>query len=339
VFRQAGISTVIWANHLVRSAATAMQSVAKEIHDSETLVNVEDRIVSVDEIFRLQDAEEYAAAERQYLAGASRGSAIVLAATRGRGLEPITTDRPKVMLPIAGKPLLRWLVDGFKRQNINDITVVGGYHAEAIDTADIKLEVNERYAETDELASLGCAAGSLESDTIISYGDILFRSYVLRDLVDSKADFTVVVDSLGSAPGDRTIRDLAYCSRSDDRDLFGTRVLLERVSSKADPNGGARDPAAAPQGQWIGLLKVGARGLARFKIVLDRLRARPDFDRLDMPALLNELIADGAEIEVLYVHGHWRGVNDFDDLRQAVDFAHDQSQLGTTPAATPPARD
>jgi phosphoenolpyruvate phosphomutase len=114
------------------------------------------------------------------------------------------------------------------------------------------------------------------------------------------------------------------------------------VTSKADPNGGARDPAeraAAPQGQWIGLLKVGVRGLARFKIVLERLRARPDFDRLDMPALLNELIADGAAIEVLYVHGHWRGVNDFDDLRQAVDFAHDQSQLGTTPVAAPPARD
>ncbi len=340
IFRQAGISTVIWANHLVRSAATAMQSVAKEIHDSETLVNVEDRIVSVDEIFRLQDAEEYAAAERQYLAtGTSSGSAIVLAATRGRGLEPITSDRPKVMLPIAGKPLLRWLVDGFKKQNINDITVVGGYHAEAIDTADITLKVNERYAETDELASLGCAAQDIETDTIISYGDILFRSYVLRDLVDSKADFTVVVDSLGSSPGDRTVRDLAYCSRSDDRDLFGTRVLLERVTSKADPEGGARHPAEPPQGQWIGLLKVGVRGLARFKIVLERLRARSDFDRLDMPALLNELIADGAEIEVLYVHGHWRGVNDFDDLRQAVDFAHAQSQLGTEPAAAPPARD
>src|ERR1700734_176533 len=208
VFRQAGISTVIWANHLVRSAVSAMQSVAKEIYDSQTLVNVEDRIVSVNEIFRLQDADEYSAAERQYLApGTSSGSASVPPAPRGRGLEAMTTERPKVMLPIAGKPLLRWLVDGFKKENINDITVVGGYHAEAIDTADIKLTVNERYAETDELASLGCAAQDLESDTIISYGDILFRSYVLRDLADSKADFTVVGDSLGSAPGDRTIRD------------------------------------------------------------------------------------------------------------------------------------
>src|SRR5258707_13791787 len=88
VFRGAGISTVIWANHLVRSAVSAMQSVAKEIFDSQTLVNVEDRIASVNEIFRLQDADEYSAAERLYLSasGTSR-AAVVLAATRGRGLE------------------------------------------------------------------------------------------------------------------------------------------------------------------------------------------------------------------------------------------------------------
>src|SRR5580692_4183430 len=68
VFRQAGISMVIWANHLVRAATAAMQSVAMEIHSNETLVNVEDRVVSVNEIFRLQDADEYTAAERLYLA-------------------------------------------------------------------------------------------------------------------------------------------------------------------------------------------------------------------------------------------------------------------------------
>src|SRR6266436_9635254 len=66
VFRKAGISVVIWANQLVRAAAAAMQSVAKEICQSQTLVNVEDRIASVEEIFRLQNAEEYAAAERLY---------------------------------------------------------------------------------------------------------------------------------------------------------------------------------------------------------------------------------------------------------------------------------
>jgi phosphoenolpyruvate phosphomutase len=72
--------------------------------------------------------------------------------------------------------------------------------------------------------------------------------------------------------------------------------------------------------------------------VFAALHARPDFDRLDMPALLNALIADGAAIEVTYVHGHWRGVNDLEDLRRAVDFAH--AQAGNEPnASAAPRRD
>jgi phosphoenolpyruvate phosphomutase len=323
VFRKAGISTVIWANHLVRSATSAMQGVAKEIFESQTLVNVEDRIASVNEIFRLQDADEYSAAEKLYLSasGASR-SAVVLAAGRGRGLEAVTVDKPKIMLPIAGKPLLRWLVDSFKKESINDITVVGGYRAEAIDPAGVKLVLNERYAETGELSSLACAAKGLESDTLIAYGDLLFRSYVLRDLMESDADFAVVVDSSPAGDSNRTVRDFAYCSRGDDRGMFGTQVLLQRVASGA----GAGEAA---HGRWIGMLKVSARGLATLKRVLAIMQARPDFDTLDLPALLNALVADGAVVAVLYVHGHWTGVNDLEDFRLAADFARAQ-----TPAET-----
>ncbi len=319
VFRQAGISTVIWANHLVRAAATAMQGVAGEIFESQTLVNVEDRIASVNEIFRLQDADEYSAAERLYLSasGTSR-AAVVLAATRGRGLEAVTVDRPKVMLPIAGKPLLRWLIDSFKKESINDITVVGGYRVDAVDTAGIKLVVNERYEETGELASLACAVDGLESDTLIAYGDLLFRSYVLRDLVETEADFAVVVDSSPTGANNRTVRDFAYCSRGDDRGLFGSKVLLTGVTSGAD----AETPA---QGRFIGLLKVSRTGLVKFKAVLATLRQRQDFDTLDLPALLNALIAAGAAIEALYVHGHWRGVNDLEDFRLAAEFAQAHS--------------
>jgi phosphoenolpyruvate phosphomutase len=224
------------------------------------------------------------------------------------------------MLPIAGKPLLRWLVDAFKKESINDITVVGGYRADAIDTAGIKLVVNERYAETGELTSLACALESLDSDAVIAYGDLLFRSYVLRDLVESKAEFSVVVDSLMAGSGNHTVRDFAYCSRGDDRGLFGTPVLLERVA-------GAADSERAPHGRWIGLLNVSGAGLSKLKAVMKTLWAEDRFEALDMPALLNALIAGGSAIEVLYVHGHWRGVNDLDELRQAVDFAHAQAPL------------
>lgn len=59
-----------------------------------------------------------------------------------------------------------------------------------------------------------------------------------------------------------------------------------------------------------------------------QLQQRADFDKLDMAALLNALIAAGQKIEVQYVHGHWRGVNDLDDFRRASDFAHGQTQIG-----------
>jgi phosphoenolpyruvate phosphomutase len=110
--------------------------------------------------------------------------------------------------------------------------------------------------------------------------------------------------------------------------------------SKAELRGEAREaeaPSAPPQGRWIGLLNVSARGLVQLKAALAQLRLRPDFDRLDMPELLNALIAGGAAIEVSYVHGHWRGVNDLEDLERAVDFAHAQSPLGHEASATPPA--
>ena len=316
VFRKAGISAVIWANHLIRSATSSMQAVAKEIYETQTLVEVEDGIAAVNEIFRLQDADEYSNAERLYLSTSRASSAaLVLAASRGAGLEAVTTDRPKVMLPVAGKPLLRWLVDGFKEQGINDITVVGGYRTDAIDTAGIKLVVNERYAKTGELASLACAADRLQANTVISYGDLLFRNYILRDLVESEAEFSVVVDSSQTQSANQSVRDFAHCSADDNRDLFGQKVFLQRVSSDAQ----------APQGRWIGLLNVRGAGRERLQKTLAQLGTRADFDTLDMPALLNALIEDGAKIEVQYVHGHWRGVNDLEDFRRAGDFAHAQA--------------
>ena len=327
VFRDVNISLVIWANHLIRAAISSMEEVAKEIYENETLVNVEDRIATVDEIFRLQGADEYSAAERIYLSARhAPRSAVVLAATRGSGLEAVTEDKPKVMLPVAGKPLLRWLVDSFKKQEINDITVVGGYRAEAIEAAGTKLVVNQRYEHTNELASLACAADALKNDTVISYGDLLFRSYILRDLLDSSAPFTVVVDSSPSQPSNQSVRDFAYCSAADDRELFGQKTFLQRVSNDTAFAGGT------PNGRWIGLVSVRGEGRERLRSTLTALQQRADFDQLDMPALLNALVEQGEKIEVLYVHGHWRGVNDLEDFRLAGDFAHTQRPYTADPS-------
>ena len=66
-FRKWGVSAVIWANHNLRSSVKAMQNVSKKIFQEESLVNVEPEIVSVKEIFRLQNDQELVEAEKKYL--------------------------------------------------------------------------------------------------------------------------------------------------------------------------------------------------------------------------------------------------------------------------------
>jgi phosphoenolpyruvate phosphomutase len=67
VFEDAGISLIIWANHLLRSSIKAMQNTAHQIYNERSLLSIEPEIVSVKEIFRLQNADELKQAEKKYL--------------------------------------------------------------------------------------------------------------------------------------------------------------------------------------------------------------------------------------------------------------------------------
>ena len=67
VFDDAGISVVIWANHLMRSSITAMQQTAATLFEAQSLQPIENEIVPVKEIFRLQNAAELKSAEKLYL--------------------------------------------------------------------------------------------------------------------------------------------------------------------------------------------------------------------------------------------------------------------------------
>lgn len=67
-FQDYGVSMVIWANHNMRAMVNAMQKVTQEIHDTQSLAGVEKSgdIVSVAEVFRLQNTAELKTAEAKY---------------------------------------------------------------------------------------------------------------------------------------------------------------------------------------------------------------------------------------------------------------------------------
>jgi phosphoenolpyruvate phosphomutase len=72
VFRQAGISVVIWANHLMRSALASMQETASVLFREQSLSAVESRVAPLAEVFRIQGEAELAEAEKRYLPAKER---------------------------------------------------------------------------------------------------------------------------------------------------------------------------------------------------------------------------------------------------------------------------
>ncbi len=209
-----------------------MQAVAKEIHESETLVNVEDRIASVNEIFRLQDADEYSAAEKMLpVGGAGAGARRWCwrrAAARAWKRSPRT--RPKVMLPVAGKPLLRLAGRRLQEARHQRHHRGGRLSArEAIDTAGIKLAVNEK-PRADRRARLAGVRGHRQKRVHERHRDRLRRPavpqlYPARPGRDATAPFSVVVDSSQTAPSNQTRARLRLVlGLGDDRDLFGRKL-------------------------------------------------------------------------------------------------------------------
>ncbi|MER9337669.1 phosphoenolpyruvate mutase [Mesorhizobium sp. M0293] len=67
VYRDAGISTVIWANHSMRAAIAGMRDTCGRIRSEESIAGIEDQVAGLDELFRLIGYDELAQAEEQYL--------------------------------------------------------------------------------------------------------------------------------------------------------------------------------------------------------------------------------------------------------------------------------
>ena len=65
-FRDFDISLIIWANHLMRSAIKAMRKTAMQIYEMQSLVDVEENIATLDQVFELQDTKELLQAELKY---------------------------------------------------------------------------------------------------------------------------------------------------------------------------------------------------------------------------------------------------------------------------------
>ena len=242
--------------------------------------------------------------------------AIILAASRGIELGKLTEDRPKCMIDIRGQPLLSRLVETMNSANVRDITVVRGYKKEMVNLPSVKSIDNDLFETNGEAASLACARDVLNDDCLIAYGDILFRQYMMDQLLTADGDIVLVVDALWRKrdpdPKSR-LRDLVKCTSPFVTNYIDDGpILAQRIGP--DLHAGSID------GEWIGLAKLTKPGSIAMCAALEQIKQDSFLSNASLCDLFNQLINEGQEIQVMYVTGHWLDVDNQGDLEEANSF-------------------
>ncbi len=233
--------------------------------------------------------------------------AIILAAGEGKRLRPLTSDTPKCMVKLFGKPLIERQIEVFRNCNISDISVVTGYLHDKIKISNVRYFRNERYDNTNMVETLFCAQEIMNDSTIISYGDIIFEKNILEKLITAKDDFSVIVDKEWYR-----YWKIRFMSPLDDAE-----------SLRIDKDGYITDIGQKINnideimGQYIGLIKVQGDGIEFLKNFyeiskiewkksgINPLNPNLSFEKSFMTDLLRGLIKNGYKIKSVPVENGW----------------------------------
>lgn len=118
--------------------------------------------------------------------------AIIIAAGKGKRLMPITSSRPKPMIPLAGKPLLEHTILGLKAAGISEILLIVGYKEDIIrdyfgdgkENFDLRIEYITQDEQLGTAHAFGFAKNFANNEPVLfMYGDLLIEPKVYQEIV------------------------------------------------------------------------------------------------------------------------------------------------------------
>src|SRR5512136_1681354 len=124
--------------------------------------------------------------------------AVILAAGEGKRLRPFTETMPKVMLPIANKPLLEYVFDAVRKSGIDEIIVVVGYKKEVImeyfkDYKNIKITYVTQDRQLGTAHALLQAKKHIKDSFIVLAGDNIIDSESIVKLLKDKSEYSLLI--------------------------------------------------------------------------------------------------------------------------------------------------
>lgn len=235
--------------------------------------------------------------------------AIILAAGLGSRLRPHTSDRPKCLVEIDGVSMLDRQLSILHSREINEVVIVGGYRADLLRDKGTRLGLNPRYEETNMVWSLFCAEDEMDTELIVSYGDIVYSGEILDHLLSSPADIAVAVDM----EWESYWRSRSANPLSDAETLrLGEKGAILEIGQRPKS-------LAEVEGQYMGVMKFTARGVEQLKTVFHEavgagMLGGKSLETSHMTDLLQALILDGKLVTAVENRAPWVEIDTVDDL-------------------------
>ena len=115
-------------------------------------------------------------------ANTSVTNVVLLSAGQGRRLAPLTDNKPKCLVNVAGRTMLEWQLHAIAAVGISEVTVVTGFCGSTVEDAvkvmapPLRVEClhNPFYSVADNISSCWIAREKFGPDTVLVNGDTLF---------------------------------------------------------------------------------------------------------------------------------------------------------------------
>ncbi len=206
--------------------------------------------------------------------------AVILAAGEGQRLRPFTVTKPKVMLSIADKPILQYVIESLAQNGVRNIVLVVGYRKEQVfDYMGSGEQFGVDITYVTQERQVGTAHALLQAKTVI------------------KNDFLVL-------PGDNLIEADAIAQFVA---IKPNSVLVKRVDSPARygvvtvEEGVVKDIVEKPKEAKSNIVNTGIYAFTTE--IFNFIEAE-----LDIPDVLNSMLAQGCPINAQETESTWLDV-------------------------------
>jgi glucose-1-phosphate thymidylyltransferase len=205
--------------------------------------------------------------------------AVILAAGEGRRLRPLTVTRPKVMIPIANRPILEYIIDALISNGIRDIILVVGYKREQImsyfedgKAFGAKLTYVVQKKQLGTAHALYQARSYIKSDNefIVLPGDNIIGAASIAELIKLRKNAVLLTRE-------------AYPTKFGVARTKGRRLmaLAEKVTAESTSE--------------VGVNLIGTGIFLFSPAILDTLWTRVEAGSTDLTTMVQRLIEDGIE--------------------------------------------